>query len=208
MKIEAVTVFSQNITIVYEAIDLQSIDTRQLKTLVPNVKPALVDMPGMLVAAYLPMPLVIQFGDRRVRVIWQQESQSVGNAPLWDLASKCHSLVSQHPVSAYGFNYDLRAKVDNTNNSLGILSALHVDLNALNALVEGEVLFVPRLQFHHGDGRYDLIFEIADEQHVIVHLNAHFDRQIIPDLEALKASFIEQFQYFENVWPRLLGVIE
>ncbi len=203
MKINSSAIISQNITIVYQAIDLASIDTRQLRSLVKDIKPAIIDMPDMLVAAYPPLPLIIQFGDSRIRVTWQQETTELA-ALIWETALSCHRLVTQHPVIAYGFNYGVGVTVDDASGSIGVLSVFDFDRTALESALDGQLEFLPRLQFQREGIHYDFIIERLDSQRMKILLNAHFAGSELPPVNALEASFRSQYDYGLSLLHRIL----
>jgi len=88
MEIQIQTVLSQNITLVYDSLDLQAIDSGELKGLMGvQTKPMLMDTPEMIVAVYPPEPTVIQIGDRRIRITFQQHNEDIGRVALWEIAA-------------------------------------------------------------------------------------------------------------------------
>jgi len=208
VDINVSTVLSQNITLVYDSLDLQTIDTRKLKELVTGTQPMVLDAPDMIVALYSPTRVIIQFGDRRTRITFQQQSKNIGSVPLWEIALKCHELVpDQSQLVAYGFNYDVGFEVAD-----GDAEAITTDLFVPNRqmienIIEGHLSsFVPRLKFKRGKTLYDLIFESIDEKRIKAHLNAHLEFKDItlPSQNQLEAYFRQEFDYLISLLPKLL----
>ena len=207
MDIEIQRVLSQNITIVYDSLDLRTIDTGKLKGLMGvEAKPMVMDTPEMIVAVYPPHLLIIQIGDRRIRVTFPREREDIGVVPLWEIAIKCHQLVPQSQLVAYGFNYDVRAIIANGNVRTITTELFISNWQMIENVLEGHLLsFVPRLKFRRGEALYDLILEPLDEQRIKAHLNAHFEFKDItlPSQDQLEASFRQEFGYLISILSRL-----
>ena len=210
MAIEIQTVLSRNMTLVYDSLDLQAIDSGQLRGLVDDeTKPMLMDTPDMIVAVYPPQPTVIQIGDRRVRITLPQPSEDVSTVPLWEIAIKCNQLIprSKSSLVAYGFNYDVLAALSGANAHQVTTDLFVANPEKIEEALDAQLLFlVPRLKFQRGHTRYDLILEPPDQNHVKVHLNAHFEAAggPLPSVEQLQESFHEEFRYLVSLLPRLL----
>jgi len=204
MDIDIQSVLSQNITLVYDALDLRSIDTGKLKGFL-DAKAMVMDTPEMIVAVYPPHPLIIQIGDRRIRVTFPRESEDIGTVPLWEIAIKCHQLVPQSQLVAYGFNYDVGSVV--TGNAQTITMNLFVsNRQMVEKALEGHLeSFIPRLKFKRGETLYDLILEPLDEKRVKAHLNVHFQFKgiTLPSQDRLEASFRQEFGYLVSMLSRL-----
>jgi len=197
-------VLSQNITLVYESLDLRTIDSAKLKGLIASAKPMVMDTPEMIVAVYPPMPIIIQMGDRRTRITLQQESEKIGTAPLWEVALKCHQFVSQSQLAAYGFNYDVRAMVTDGNAQTITMDLFVPNRETIERVLEGHLAsFIPRFKFKRGETLYDLIVEPLDEKRIKAHLNAHFEGKSLLSQDQLEASFRQEFGYLVSMLPRL-----
>jgi hypothetical protein len=204
VTIDVKGVLSQNITLVYESLDLQTIDSGKLKGLMADTKPMVMDTPEMIVAVYPPMPIIIQMGDRRTRITLQQESEQIGAAPIWETTIECHQLVPQSQLVAYGFNYDVGAVVRGAGVHTIITDLFAPNRDALEEALEGRVVsFIPRFKFKRGEALYDLILEPLDEEQIKAHLNAHFEGRTLPSREELEASFRQEFEYLVSMLPRL-----
>jgi hypothetical protein len=205
MGLDIQGVLSQNITLVYDSLDLQTIDSSKLKGLIASAKPMVMDTPEMIVAVYPPMPVVIQMGDRRTRITLQQESEEIGAVPLWEIALKCHQFVSQSQLVAYGFNYDVGAAVTDENAQTITMDLFVPNQETIERILDGHLVsFIPRFKFKRGETLYDLILEPLDEKRVKAHLNAHFEGKSLPPKDQLKVSFHQEFGYLISILPRLL----
>ena len=203
MDIDIQRVLSQNITLVYDALDLQTIDSSKLKGLI-DAKAMVMDTPEMIVAVYPPHPIIIQIGDRRTRITLQRQSEDIGAVPLWEIAIKCHQLVPRSQLVAYGFNYDVGVVVADGNAQAITMDLFVSNRQMIENVLEGHLVsFVPRLKFRRGETFYDLILEPLDEQRIKAHLNAHFQDNTLPPQDQLEASFRQEFGYLVLMLPRL-----
>ena len=210
VEVKIQTVLSQNMTLVYDLLDLQAIDSSKLKGFMGvQTKPMVMDTPEMIVAVYPPEPTIIQIGDRRIRITLQQHSENVGSVPLWEITVKCNQLVpeSKSTLVAYGFNYDAGLTLAGERNAHEVSIELFVpNPQMIEDAIEGHLLsFIPRLRFQRGQTRYDLVLEPIDEQHMKVHMNAHFELGgiALPPQSQLQASFYEEYEYLVSMLPRL-----
>jgi hypothetical protein len=209
VAVEIPTVLGQNITLLYNSLDLQAIDSSGLKGLMGRqAKPMVMDTPEMIVAVYPAEPLVVQMGDRRTRITLQQRSDDIGGVPLWEIALKCNQLVaeSKSTLVAYGFNYDAEAVLTGENANKAVLELFISNPRVIESALEGHVLsLVPRLLFQRDQTRYDLVLEPMAEQRINVHLNVHFEFEgvTLPHEDQLKTSFHEEFEYLASILPRL-----
>lgn len=210
MEIEIQTILTQNITLVYDSLDPQGIDSGELKGLMGiQTKPMVMDTPEMIVAVYPPEPTVIQIGDRRIRITLPQHSEDIGKVPLWEIAVKCNQLVpeSKSALLAYGFNYDVVVALAGGNAQEVTIDLFVSNREAIEDALEGGLLsFIPRCQFQRGETRYDLVLEPLDAQRMKVHLNAHFEVKgmALPPGDQLQASFYQEFEYLVSMLPKLL----
>jgi hypothetical protein len=204
-------VLGQNITLVYDSLDLQAIDIGKLKNVADiQNKPMLIDTPEMIVVAYPPepVPIVIQLADRRIRISLSQSSDSIGDIPLWKVATECHNLVPRSSVIAYGFNYDVLVEVTVGNASKLLIDLFIRDAETIRDALQGDLSsFIPRLRFRRGQVSNDLVLEPTDDQRIKVHMNSHFGHKGVelPASEQLEASFLDEYDYLASVLPRLLG---
>lgn len=205
MNVDISAVLSQNITLLYDALDLKAIDSRKLKTLM-DVEGVLMDTPEMIVALFPTVPLIVQIGDRRTRITLQKESKDVGSIPLWDIAQNCNGIAQESGAKlvAYGFNYDLGAEVTDGDAQLTTLELFLSNRQALEDTLGGHFSsFVPRLRFRRDETSYDLILEPLDAQRIKAHLNTHFDVNELPSKEQLEDSFRQEFAYLTSILPKL-----
>lgn len=204
MHISTPTILSQNITLVYQTLELKSIDSAKLKDIFgdPTV---IMDTPDMIVALHPPIPLITQIGDRRIRITMQKQASAIGEVPLWDIAHKCNDLLPQAVVVAYGFNYDVRLEVTNGNLQEFLIGQFIHDRNVVESIVKGKLWsFIPRLKFSRESALYDLILEPLSEYQMKAHLNMHFDRNTLPPHKQLEIDFYEGYTYLNEILPGLL----
>ena len=101
MAIDVEKVVGQNIVLVYDRLDGQALNRNELRQLVEGeTTPTVIDAPEMIVVVKPPLPIVVQIGNRRVQVALQREAESIGSAPLWTIAHRCHRLVQQAGASS------------------------------------------------------------------------------------------------------------
>jgi len=166
----------------------------------------ILDTPEMIVAVYPSNPIIIQMGDRRIRITLQQQAEDIGSVPLWKAALRCHQLASQSQLIAYGFNYAVRAELTGGDAHRIILDLFVSNPQRIEAALRGHLIsFTPRLRFRRGQILYDLVLEPVDEQHIQVHLNAHFESEEIalPSQDQLEASFHQEYEYLISILPEL-----
>lgn len=210
MDIQIETVLKQNITLVYDTLNLQALDTRALKELVGAHAPMIMDTPDMIVAVYPPEPIVIEIGDRRIRITLQQPAETIGSIPLWEIALRCHQLVpeSKSTLVAYGYNYDLEVALAKGSTHEATINLFVSDPNRIMSALEGDLLsFVPRFRFQRDQTRYDLALEPIDDQHIKVHMNTHFGFEgiTLPSQDQLQVAFREEYEYLVAMLPRLFA---
>lgn len=204
MQISTTKVLSQNITLAYAALDLQRIDSRSLKEIV-DPSAVIMDTPDMIVAMSAVKSLIVQAGDRRIRVTLQGERERVGDVPLWVIARSCHELVGQAQLVSYGLNYDLGIGVIGESAHQAMITAFLSGREAIEPILDGEIWsYVPRLRYRRDEAAYDLFLDPVNEQQVKVHLNVHFEATDLPSRRRLKAAFLGEFAHLESVLPRLL----
>lgn len=208
-NLQNITILKQNITVAYESLNLQTIDTSKLKSLLKKVAPMVMDTPEMIVAIYPIGPLIIQFADNRIRITLQKETQDFKNIGidngihLWKVMLETHRLVNEPKLSAYGFNYDIGAVV-NSNIQTLIKDVFMFNTEQIEiALNANQIIFLPRVKFERNQIVYDLIFEPINDQRIVTHLNVHFETNTFPNQETLRQSFREQFNYLIGVHSNL-----
>jgi hypothetical protein len=203
VTIEVSSVLSQNITLLFDSLDLKTIDGSKLKSLVGD-KGILMDTPEMIVAADPITSLIIQLGDNRTRITLQQEGKEMGDFPLWRIARDCRKLARQSQLTAYGFNYDLGAIITEGNAQTVTLDIFVPNKRQFEDVLGARfVSFIPRLRFKRGETLYDLVLEPLDERRIRAHLNAHFEVHALPPLGQLRDSFRQELSYLIEIFPKL-----
>lgn len=202
-------VIGRNITIVYDALDLQTIDRNKLRNLAVDSQPTIMDTPEMIVAVYPPNPWFVQVGDRRIRISLPIETPELGEFPLWEYAIKVNELLTPEKsvLIAYGYNFDVSVRFDENTAQKVLNNKFIKDQAQIEAELCGKLIsFMPRLVFQSEDIRYDIIFEPLDDQHMKVHLNSHFESKglNLPDSDGLKRSYMQQFERLTSTLMRFL----
>jgi len=204
-------VLSQNITLLYDTLNLQVIDSSKLKQLLDAKNPPmLMDTPDMIVAAYPPgpTPIVVQFADRRIRVTLPQAGEELGSVPLWKVAVDCDRLVPkpESSLKAYGFNYDVLIELPDKSPSKVLADLFLHDPDMIESALQGYLRsFVPRVIFQRSHILNDLVLEATDEHHIKAHMNSHFEsiNTPLPPEEKLRESFYAEYQYLRSTLTRL-----
>ena len=201
-------VFGRNITIVYESLDLQSVDRNKLREIIPGVTPTVMDMPEVLVAVYPPHPWLIQVGDRRMRVNLAIEVDGLGDFPLWEYALKAQQIIpaGKAPLLAYGYNFDFGVRFDGLTPPEILISKFVPNRQALEEEIQGTLVsYLPRLIFSNGTVQYDIVFEPMNNTRMNIHGNAHIQYPGIqlPSSEELKKSYVAEFERLQSTISRL-----
>lgn len=203
-------VFGRNVTMVYDALDLQTIDRNKLRGIIPDTTPTIMDMPELIVAVYPPSPWLIQIGDRRIRINVAADINDLGDFPLWEYAIKSNELIPSDKASiiAYGYNFDFGVRFQDVTPQSLLISKFVPNRPALEDALQGTLVsYLPRIVFKTGDLQYDIIFEPMNDVQMKAHGNAHFQYSGIqlPSIEDLKSSYITQYAYLRTVVEKLLN---
>lgn len=206
--IEAVV--GQNITIAYNALDLQTIDRNKIREVIPGVHPTVMDTPEMIVAVYAPNPWVLQIGDRRIRINIGGNLDNLGDVPVWEYALNASNLVplDKSSMIAYGYNFDFDVQFQGVTPNDTLISKFLPDRQALEDTLQGELVsYLPRLTFKSGDAQYDIVFEPMNNSQMKVHGNVHFQYTDIsfPSIEGLKSSYIAHYEHVRGLIMKLLN---
>lgn len=203
-------VFGRNITLVYDALDLQTLDRNKLRGIIPDKTPTVMDMPEMVVAVYPPSPWIIQIGDRRIRINVAAEINDLGDFPLWEYAIKCNEIVPAEKASiiAYGYNFDFGVRFKDVTPQDLLISKFVPTRSALEDTLQGTLVsYLPRIVFKTSDLQYDIVFEPMNDAQIKVHGNAHLQYSGIqlPSAEDLKSSYVAQYEHLRIVVEKLLN---
>jgi len=211
MSDPVVSVLSQNITLLYDRLDPQSVNIDELKQLRgAEAQPTVMATPEMVVVVYPPKPIVLQIGDQRVRLTLPQPNAEVGSAPLPEFAQQCNHLVrkTKSKLVAYGFNYDAVLGLDDVNANETAIALFLSDRGKIESAVQGRlVAFTPRFKFQREQTWYNLVLEAVDEQHIQAHFNSHFEftEIVMPSPKELQSSFREEFEYLDSILESIFG---
>jgi hypothetical protein len=209
MAIVIEALLNQNITVVFDSLDLASVDSGKLKMLRgPGTQAAVMDVPDMIVAIFPPEPMLVQVGEKRIRMTLQGASE-IGSVPMWDYMGKCIELVAKPrpPVVAYGFNYDAIVGIEGVSATDILQRRFMGQITDIEGRLQGQIkMIVPRLKFQKERVSYDLILEPVNDGQIKAHLNAHFatPSQKLPPLTKFRSSFLDQYRYFAETLARLL----
>lgn len=212
MAIRLQAVIRQNITLVYDALDLHTIDRNKLKNFSNRQHtPTVMDAPDLLVAVLPPDPLVMEIGDRRIRITLPRPSEKILPDVLGECATEANRLVtgSKSKLRAFGLNIDLDVVLSDRNARELLLKLFISDRHLMEDRLGGTFIsFVPRMRVQRGDTLWDLVLdpEPQNEQHVKVHLNAHVEchEQDLPPQSELAMFVQKEFDSLVDILPRLL----
>ena len=210
MSFEIEAVLSQNITLVYDSLDLQTVDRNRLRDIASiHTQPMIMDTPEMIVAVYTTDSVFIQIGDRRIRVTVQQSAQQLGGVPIWDIAAKSSQLApeAKSRLIAYGFNYDVGGRMTEVDVMPTLTRIFVPSVQELEDTLQAQLVSVmPRLLFQRGHTRYDLVIEPVDQRHIKAHFNTHFEwvALALPSPQDLRLSFLHEYEHWRLTLGRLL----
>lgn len=205
MPVAVQTVLSQNITLVYDALELGAgLDRNRLRQIV-GADALVMDTHEMIVAAQPANVVIFQLGDRRIRITTQQPAKEIGMVTLWILAHELNQLAAPGQLTAYGFNFD--ALVETTQDAKTLVenvfsrdrAKLEQDLGgALESLV-------PRIHYVRDTTRYDLVLQPQEGKNLLAHLNAHMERRSLPPQNVLEREYKTAFREFISTVERIVG---
>ena len=210
MKIRETIVLSQNITIVYDHLDLRKVDTTQLKTLVEmDPGPTVWDTPDFIMVVYPTPATAVRLAEKRVSVTLSQRGSQIGQEPMWDIVEKSHELVTSlgSKLQAYGFNIDIGFVMAEGDPHSVTRQCFLRDIGAIEAVVGGELLsFVPKLVFKKNAAVHTLKLEPIDSERIQASLNVHVERDgtQLPDRAELELAYRREYERLIQDVPALL----
>jgi hypothetical protein len=204
LSIRIENVVSENLTLVYDVLDVQAINSNGLRELAGAHAKSIILTPEQIIAAYPPEPTLVQIDERRVRIATAQTGglpgglgellqmqgggqaqagkkaarKDVGAAPLWKTALACNELISGATLVAYGFNYGVEATLKNGSALEAIAGLVELNRDRVEGALDGELVSfaaTPRLAFRRGQALYDLVLMPAEQQRVRATFNVHFE---------------------------------
>jgi hypothetical protein len=192
MKFKIDAFLGSNISLVFESLDVPEISRDTVRSNFNQA--ALMDTGDVLVILH-PSGIVTQFGDKRILVSDQSQSK-VGDKDLWTFTWAAVQSIKHHNLIAYGFNYDLGILVEEIGAIQPYFTAQFLPQSAqlVEKLESTDLTLIPRMLYNRGSIRYDIRMEPVEMSKMVVHLNAHFAGQPLPDAETLKQSFISQLE--------------
>ncbi|MBI4673930.1 MAG: hypothetical protein HY741_19975 [Chloroflexi bacterium] len=206
MPIKVQTILNQNITLLYDALDLgaANLDRNQLRRIVGD-DALVMDTSEMIVAAHPTGGVVYQLGDKRIRITVPQPATEIGSVPLWLLAQQAHELNPQGHLEAYGYNFDVLVEM-NADSATLVEKKFVADRADLEATLQGALkTFIPRILFARDATRYDLVLQPQTGAQLIAHLNVHKEHKMLPHQNVLEREFRTEFKEFIATLERLGG---
>jgi hypothetical protein len=206
LPISVQNILSQNITLLYDSLDLgpAHIDRNRLRE-IAGENAMVMDTNEMIVAAQPTNAVIFQLGDRRIRISAQRPSKNMGEILLWLFAQDLNQLVARAKLIAYGFNFGVIAEMERESKAtfamLFLASRTDLERN-LSGTVES---VVPRIRFKRDSVRYDLILEPQQDKQFIANLNAHFERNALPPQNVLERDYKSEYREFVALLNRVLG---
>jgi hypothetical protein len=212
MNITIKKILNQNITLVYDSLDLQTIDRNELRKLFDEgVSPTVMDSPGMLVIIAPSTQTIVQMGGNRILVTLPQQSQEIGQKPIWDVTVNCTHLLSntKSEIIAYGFNYNIEVEtaLEEVPIDKSFVPLFLARPTVFEKRLDGQLLsFVPRFVFLREQKKYDLKLKPVGERNLQVQLNVHYqvEEYPFPSAERLQKAFFEEFEYLKSILPKIL----
>ena len=166
-----------------------------------NDKHTFVEAPGLKVLAFPNLKKEIVF--EGVRVLVNDKSETLPeNSNVADDFQKIinGNMVEQDKIVAYGFNYDVVVLPENDSFEIGDLVGTKItnltDIDIKSAGVN--------ILFDKGNITYVLeVKPIGNEHKFIVHFNAHFSTNKLPDNIKLKEELSTQFEEMKKIIEKI-----
>lgn len=208
MTAELEAVFGRNITLVYNSIDISSLDTKFLKTIFNDGEPAIIQIPGnVVVFTAQNKPHSVQIDNKRIVIDFSDEINEFGNYPVADYADFFNKYIisKESKLEAYGFNYNLGFKFTNTiTNVLNDLFASGIE--KINDKLCGKIIdFYPVFRINKDNLVYQYTFNRHSDNQLKVHVNVHFQENSLPELQILKEKFKYQCNTITESLLRLIN---
>jgi hypothetical protein len=205
MPYEVHSLQSVNITLVYKSLPLDDVDRNRLRDILGSEQSVVMDAPEMIVFIAPRLNIVVQLGDRRIRITGQS-GRRPSETPMCSIAVQLDQMASSDNLVAYGFNYDVVFEGSETQPVSDFFRSRFItNEQRVAELLNGEILTsIPRLVFTRGEKKYDLILEPLDESHIKAHLNAHFQATSLPGEADLSESFEAELDTFLSIVRDLL----
>lgn len=166
-----------------------------------NNKHTFIEAPGFKVIAFPNLKKEIVFEGVRILVNDKGETLPESSNIVDDFQKIMDgNMVEQDKITAYGFNYDVIISPENDNFEIGDLVGTKIanltDINIKSAGVN--------ISFDKDDVTYVLeIKPIGNEHKFIVHFNAHFSINKLPDNIKLKKGLDVQFEEMKKIIEKI-----
>jgi hypothetical protein len=210
VKIRGTVVLSQNITTVYDQLDLRKVDTTQLKSLIDvDPGPTVWDTPDFIMVVYPTLAATVRLAEKRVSVTLSQQGSRVGQEPMWDIVEKSHELVTGlgSELRAYGFNIDIGFVMAEGDPHSVTRECFLRDVGAIEAVVGGKLVsFAPKFVFTRDAALHSLRLEPVDSERLQVSLNVHVECAGVqlPDKARLDQAYRDEYKRLVRDVPALL----
>jgi|DewCreStandDraft_4_1066084.scaffolds.fasta_scaffold20630_5 hypothetical protein len=194
-----------NITIVYQALNINNIDRQRIKSLLGNTSQVIITEipPDLLVFIEPATTNMVQFGDRRIRIT----NQASQYTDLSRLATEINDAVPYKQIIAFGLNYDFQVKLVESEARIKIMDIFGESLKKyLEKLGSNEdpLVFLPRVIYRIDGVQHDLILEPPEPSIIGAHLNVHFESNQLPGLEELANLQRTKYDYCTEILNNLL----
>lgn len=191
MTLQASPLPGMNITLVYDALPLERIARDRLRGIAQDPHAVVMDTPDVIVVLAPTKGVLLQIGDRRMR-IHDQQHVAPQDTDLPAQAVQLHRLSKPSKLIAYGFNFDFLLQAADEPPAQVLTRRFLPAEEQLVALLQGPIeVFAPRIIFHRGAARYDLAFQ-PEENQLKAHANVHYAASALPDQQALRAALDDE----------------
>ena len=174
-SIEAV--FGRNITIVYNSINIKSLNLEEIKKFFSDENPAIIQIPdNVVIIAFPNKPVFIQIEHERLLVNFNFEENSLGDFPICEYTIKINKEIidSGSKMDSFGFNYDFGIDLHEDANKKLIIQFANFENNYLKKNKEKLIAFYPTINMKFNEIEYSYIFNQQDSTKIKVHVNAFF----------------------------------
>lgn len=211
-----------NITTVYSALDPNSLNLTDLKTLVienlDTPRPLINQFPDLLVLVAPDKQIFITIDNKRVVVTDQSVTDSTerGFESLAKLIIKIRGQIENVSLIAYGFNYSLIVDAENdvTNSGEYLFSKYLAERKEqLESDLEVRSIFASGYRFfsRYGNKKYDLRVEpematgMTPTSKFIINQNVHFKSDSLPSLTILRRNVTNEYEKLLRITNNLLN---
>src|SRR5512145_2731952 len=132
------SILSQNITLVYAALDLEAIDSNAIRHLVGAPAEQMLFASDRIHVAYPPPgTLLVQIAENRFVVIQKDPANDIVASPFFEITWKCNLLIPGAGPKAYGFNYDVDLALAGGNAQTALNQLVAPDARQIEQVLAG-----------------------------------------------------------------------